>query len=182
MTLNLIQTFEIIFYNTKHTNIIKLHIQKSFYFQKSIFFKKYKFIKIRVFRLFSWPAFGGAKILVYIYIYIHVHIHIPHYPTRWLWRLRFSPRVSLLFCVLLSATSLGSCCRIQRNQTPRCRAGSILCYPPWSGPISLSTAAHPSSTHMAPRWHQGTIAPRALKNKKNIGGNAQKQILVLRAF
>ena len=37
---------------------------------------------------------------------------------------------------------------------------------------------------MAPRWHQGTIAPRALKkNKKQLFvKNAQKQILVLRAF
>ena len=36
---------------------------------------------------------------------------------------------------------------------------------------------------MASRWHQGAIAPRALKNKKNEnGGNAPKQILILRAF
>ena len=36
---------------------------------------------------------------------------------------------------------------------------------------------------MAPRWHQGTTAPRALKkNTKELGGNAQKQILVLSAL
>ena len=37
---------------------------------------------------------------------------------------------------------------------------------------------------MAPRWHQGTMAPRALKknNKNMFWKNAQKQILVLRAF
>ena len=37
------------------------------YFSK----KKNNFIEIRVFRLFSWPAFCGPKILVYINICIY---------------------------------------------------------------------------------------------------------------
>ena len=43
--------------------------------QKYIFFKKFDFKMISVLWRFSWPAFGGPKILIYIYIYIYIHIY-----------------------------------------------------------------------------------------------------------
>ena len=70
MTLNLIKAFKITRYNTKHTQHIKLHIQRSFFVIKTHTSQRYKFIEISFIRLLSWPAFGGPKILVYIYTYI----------------------------------------------------------------------------------------------------------------
>ena len=39
-------------------------------FKNPYFSKKLDFKMIRVLWRFSWPAFGGPKILVYIYIYL----------------------------------------------------------------------------------------------------------------
>ena len=47
-------------------------IQKNRETQKSIFKKKLDFRMISVLWRFSWPAFGGAKILLYICIYIYM--------------------------------------------------------------------------------------------------------------
>ena len=71
ITLNLIQASKITVYNTKHTPNTKLQFQKPFFF----FSLPKQFIKISVFRLFVWPAFGVPKILVYIYMYIYIYIY-----------------------------------------------------------------------------------------------------------
>ena len=75
MTLNFIETFETSIYNTKHIKNIELHCQQNsiIIFSNIHILENYKVIKISVFRLFSWPAFGGLKVLVYIYTYIYIY-------------------------------------------------------------------------------------------------------------
>ena len=71
-------------------------------FRKSIFFKSFDFKMISVLWRFSWPAFGGPKILVYIYSYIFIFLLFywfidvtVHYPfvsfiDAWIYRVLFS--------------------------------------------------------------------------------------------
>ena len=64
MRLNLIKACKTQIYNAKQTPNTQIHFQKSI-FPKINIFPKNKFIKTSVFRLFSWPAFGRPKNLVY---------------------------------------------------------------------------------------------------------------------
>ena len=66
MTLNFINAFKASTYNAKHTQNTNFNFRKYISFFKNPYLaekeeEKNKFIRISVFRLFSWPAFGGPK-------------------------------------------------------------------------------------------------------------------------
>ena len=67
MGMNLIKTLKIPICNTNNSYSI---------FFKISFSIIRKFIRISVFRLILWPAFGGPNFLVYIHMYIYTYIYI----------------------------------------------------------------------------------------------------------
>ena len=89
MALNLIETLKTSIYSPRHTKNTKLHFENSKFSTKknenTYFQQKNDFNEIRVFRWFSWLAFGGPKILVYTYIYIYIWMYIYIYIFVYVW-------------------------------------------------------------------------------------------------